>query len=79
MLSPLSKIFRSSGSPPTEDSPNIASGENVTQPDSKDPFENHNQAATEDVPDEEVQDGVAQVNAITMTWTKTSLATAYIL
>ncbi|RMJ28837.1 hypothetical protein PHISP_00288 [Aspergillus sp. HF37] len=76
MLSPLSKIFRSSGSAPTEDSPNISSRESVTQPDSKDQFESHNQAATDDVPDETVQDGVAQVEAITLTWTKTSLGIA---
>ncbi|GME46739.1 putative MFS siderophore transporter [Neofusicoccum parvum] len=53
--------------------------EGSAEPDSKAPADAVHQAPSEERPNEAAQDGVTQAEAITLTWTKTSLGAAYIL
>ncbi|EAW12138.1 putative MFS siderophore iron transporter [Aspergillus clavatus NRRL 1] len=53
--------------------------EGATMPGSKGAVEVVNSDASEEVPDEKAQAGVKEAEAITLTWTKASLAAAYIL
>lgn len=45
----------------------------------KGPAEEVHSVATDNLPNEKAQDGVTQAEAITLTWTRSSLAAAYIL
>jgi hypothetical protein len=47
--------------------------------DAKDPKESVNDVNSDDLPDEHAQHGVKTVEAVTLAWTKKTLATAYIL
>lgn len=73
----------SSGYPETKGSPNptrsqeLMTAETVTS--SKLPDEVVDHAISEHLPDETAQDGVANAEAMTLSWTKTSLGAAYIL
>ena len=53
--------------------------ETVTRDESKIPAEVFDDLAEKHVPDEDAQAGVRQAEAITLTWGKKSLATAYLL
>ena len=58
----------------------IVTAENVTQLGLKaQPEVISEPSADEELPDETAQDGVRQAEAITLSWTKTSLGAAYIL
>lgn len=57
----------------------IVTAEKVSDPHSGIPKEAVEQAVHEDRPNQEAQHGVTQAEAITLTWTKTSLGAAYIL
>ncbi|KAF7167619.1 hypothetical protein CNMCM6106_003098 [Aspergillus hiratsukae] len=78
------KFFQSPENPPAEGiapprddgAPNL---ETVTYPDTKHPAEVVNHDASELLPNQEAQDGVTQAEAITLTWSKTSLGAAYFL
>lgn len=79
------KFFRSTTADPVEGSSSSsafdgdAAGMAVHQ-DSKGPTQVVDQPASEEqLPNEEAQAGVTQAEAITLTWTKSSLAIAYIL
>ncbi|RHZ62595.1 hypothetical protein CDV55_100758 [Aspergillus turcosus] len=63
--------------PPTDDG--VPNQDTVTYPDAKHPAEVVNRDASEALPNEEAQDGVVQAEAITLTWSKTSLGVAYFL
>jgi hypothetical protein len=63
--------------PPRDDG--VPNPETVTYPDTKYPSEVVNHDAGEMLPNEEAQDGVTQAEAITLTWSKTSLGAAYCL
>ncbi|PLB43455.1 putative MFS siderophore transporter MirB-like protein [Aspergillus steynii IBT 23096] len=52
---------------------------NVNHPDPKGPAEEVHSVATDTLPNEAAQDGVTQAEAITLTWTKTSLGAVYTL
>lgn len=79
------KLSRSSGAPVTQSSSNsgpshgIVTAENITLRDSKFPEEVVDNAASEELPNEAAQDGVKKAEAITLSWSKSSLAAAYIL
>ncbi|KAB8230831.1 putative MFS siderophore iron transporter [Aspergillus alliaceus] len=81
MLSSWQKKFsEKKGS--TESDPNVPPAygtEDAPQPGSKGPEEAVNDVRSPDLPDDTAQDGVAQAEAITLTWTKWSLGSAYIL
>jgi hypothetical protein len=47
--------------------------------DAKDPKDSVNDVNSDDLPDEHAQHGVKMVEAVTLAWTKKTLATAYIL
>jgi hypothetical protein len=47
--------------------------------DAKDPKESINDRDSDDFPNEHAQHGVKMVEAVTLAWTKKTLATAYIL
>jgi hypothetical protein len=47
--------------------------------DAKDPKNSVNDVSSDDLPDEHAQHGVKMVEAVTLAWTKKTLATAYIL
>lgn len=53
--------------------------EHAHQLDSKSPGAVLEQPLSDETPNEAAQDGVTAAEAITLTWTKTSLAAAYIL
>ncbi|KAE9970187.1 hypothetical protein EG328_006443 [Venturia inaequalis] len=57
----------------------IVTAEKISDPHAKISDEAVEQAVHEDRPDEDAQHGVSQAEAITLTWTKTSLGCAYIL
>ncbi|KAH1600288.1 hypothetical protein KXW27_003679 [Aspergillus fumigatus] len=63
--------------PPRDDG--VPNAEPVTYPDTKYPSDVVNHDAGEMLPNEEAQDGVTQAEAITLTWSKTSLGAAYFL
>lgn len=79
------KLFQLPGSSMTESSPDCArehgiiASDMVNELDSKVPAEVIDQSAGEELPNEAAQDGVMQAEAITLSWTKKSLAAAYIL
>ncbi|KAE8310173.1 MFS siderochrome iron transporter D [Aspergillus parasiticus] len=82
MFSSWQKKFLEKSDGPTEANPNppeYGTNEDV-HPGSKRPEEVVNDdVSREDVPDDAAQDGVAQAEAITLTWNKWSLGSAYIL
>ena len=47
--------------------------------DAKNPQESINDRASDEIPDDRAQHGVKMVEAVTLAWTKKTLATAYIL
>lgn len=57
----------------------IVTADKISDPHTKIPQEAVEQAVHDDRPDEDAQHGVSQAEAITLTWTKTSLGCAYIL
>jgi hypothetical protein len=57
----------------------IVTAEKVSQPNSKVPAAAVEQTVNEERPNEAAQNGVTQAEAITLTWTKTSLGCAYVL
>ena len=79
------KFFDPPEAPPTEGFSNPTrdmedrTASNVNHPDPKGPAEEVHSVATDTVPNEEAQDGVTQAEAITLTWTKTSLGAVYTL
>ncbi|EAW17198.1 putative MFS siderophore iron transporter [Aspergillus fischeri NRRL 181] len=78
------KFFQSPEHPPAEGiapprDDGVPNPETVTYPDTKHPSEIVNHDAREMLPNEEAQDGVTQAEAITLTWSKTSLGAAYFL
>ncbi|KAB8074307.1 major facilitator superfamily domain-containing protein [Aspergillus leporis] len=74
------KFFKSGDGPSPEGNQNQTwDHENLTESGSKGPNEVINQEPREELPDKTAQDGVIQAEAITLTWTKTSLGLAYTL
>jgi hypothetical protein len=57
----------------------IVTAEKVSDPHSKIPEAEVEQKVNEDRPNQAAQAGVTQAEAITLTWTKTSLGCAYVL
>lgn len=79
MASTLRKLFFPAPEPTTPEG-GSSNAEGLVEPDSKAPAEAvHPSSSSEQTPDEAAQDGVAQAEAITLVWTKTSLGCAYIL
>ena len=82
MLSSWQKKFLEKSDGPTEANPNppeYGTNDDI-HPGSKHPEEVVNDdVSREDVPDDAAQDGVAQAEAITLTWNKWSLGSAYVL
>ncbi|KKY14942.1 putative mfs siderophore [Phaeomoniella chlamydospora] len=85
MFSALQKrIFSSHPGPIDGNGTGSARGNSLVTPEKislpeKIPAEVVDQAANEELPNEAAQDGVTQAEAITLSWTKTSLGAAYIL
>jgi hypothetical protein len=78
------KFFQSPDDSPAEGiaSPSddgVPNPQTVAYPDTKNPSEVVSHDAREMLPNEEAQDGVTQAEAITLTWSKTSLGAAYCL
>ncbi|KNG84593.1 siderophore iron transporter mirB [Aspergillus nomiae NRRL 13137] len=82
MLSSWQKKFFEKSDGPTEANPSppeYGTGED-THPGSKRPEDVvYDDVSRDDVPDDTAQDGVAQAEAITLTWNKWSLGSAYVL
>ena len=79
MASALWKKFIPTKEPTTAEVP-TNEADAVAEHDSKVPAEAVNQTPSEELqPNEHAQDGVTQAEAITLTWTKTSLGLAYAL
>ncbi|KAL1853701.1 hypothetical protein Plec18170_005092 [Paecilomyces lecythidis] len=81
MLSALQQFFRSADAahPGVGVNDELITAETITKAESKLPAEVVDQAVNQQVPDEAAQSGVTQAEAITLSWTKTSLGAAYIL
>lgn len=86
MWSALQKQFSNASSDPLAEASSssarghtIVTAETITRPDSKVPIQVIDQEASEERPDETAQQGVQQAEAITLSWTKTSLGLAYTL
>lgn len=80
MASALWKKFFPTREPTSPEAAPTEPAEASAEQDLKVPEEAVNQTPGEDLqPNENAQDGVTQAEAITLTWTKTSLAAAYIL
>lgn len=76
---PVATSTEGSSSSTQEHEIGIVTAEKVSDPHAKISEEAVEQAVHEDRPNEEAQHGVTQAEAITLTWTKTSLGCAYIL
>lgn len=81
MLSALQQFFRSADAAHQGVGGNdeLITAETITKAESKLPAEVVDQAVNQQVPDEAAQSGVTQAEAITLSWTKTSLGAAYVL
>ena len=83
MLSGLqTKLSLASNDHPTEVGPSSTWDHEIITPENvgrKVPAEVIDHSPSDDVPDETAQAGVAKAEAITLTWTKTSLGVAYVL
>ncbi|KAJ9295821.1 hypothetical protein DTO271G3_5844 [Paecilomyces variotii] len=81
MLSKLKRIFPAADSArpgPTGDH-ELTPADTLTKTESKLPAEKVDDTVNDQLPDESAQNGVTQAEAITLSWTKTSLGAAYIL
>lgn len=76
---PVAASTEGSSSSTQEHEIGIVTAKKVSDPHVKIPEEAIEQAVHGDGPNEEAQHGVTQAEAITLTWTKTSLGCAYIL
>ncbi|KAJ9191277.1 hypothetical protein DTO164E3_8904 [Paecilomyces variotii] len=81
MLSMLKRVFPAadSASPGPTGDHELATADTLTKTESKLPAEKVDDAVNDQLPDESAQNGVTQAEAITLSWTKTSLGAAYIL
>lgn len=81
MLSILKRVFPApdSASPGPTGDHELATADTLTKTESKLPAEKVDDAVNDQLPDESAQNGVTQAEAITLSWTKTSLGAAYIL
>ena len=76
---PIEALTEGSASSTQDHETGIVTAEKVSELHSKIPTTAVDQSVNEGRPNEEAQNGVTQAEAITLTWTKTSLGFAYVL